>query len=76
LKRPDIVMLSDIYAARETNEVGISSRDLAEAVPGSQYIAGFPELIEDIRSIAREGDIILTVGAGDIFKVGEALVAG
>ena len=76
LKRPDVVMLSDIYAARETNEVGISSRDLAEAVPGSQYIAGFPELIEDIRSIAREGDIILTVGAGDIFKVGEALVTG
>jgi len=75
LKKPDIVFLAEIYAARETNEIGISSGELADVVPGAQYISEFPELVEQIGKIAREGDIILTVGAGDIFKVGETLVA-
>jgi len=75
LKRPDVVFLAEIYAARETNEIGISSSTLAEAVPGARYVSEFPDLIEQVGSIAREGDIILTVGAGDIFKVGETLVA-
>jgi len=74
LKRPDIVILADIYAARESNDIGISSSELADAVPGARYIPEFPKLIDEISKIAREGDIILTVGAGDIFKVGEELV--
>jgi UDP-N-acetylmuramate--alanine ligase len=75
LKRPDVVYLAEIYAARETNEIGISSSTLADAVPGAKYISQFPDLVEQIGNIAREGDIVLTVGAGDIFKVGETLVA-
>ena len=75
LKRPDIVFLAEIYAARETNEIGISSSTLADAVPGARYISKFPDLVEQIGNIARDGDIILTVGAGDIFNVGETLVA-
>jgi len=74
LKRPDIVFLAEIFAAREINEVGISSSVLANAVPGAKCISDFPALVKEIGSIAREGDIILTVGAGDIFKVGEMLV--
>jgi len=74
LKRPQVVFLAEIYAARESNDVGISSNELADAVPGARCIPGFSELIDEIAKIAREGDIILTVGAGDIFKVGEALV--
>jgi len=76
LKRPDIVLLAEIYAARETNDVGITSSVLAEAVPGARCISKFSDLTEEVGFIAREGDIILTVGAGDIFKVGEALVKG
>jgi len=74
LKRPDIVILAEIYAARESNDIGISSSELAAEVPGAKCIPKFPELVEEIRNIARKGDIILTVGAGDIFKVGETLV--
>jgi len=74
LKRPDIVLLAEIYAARENNDIGITSGTLADAIPGARYIPDFSQLIEEIRGIAQEGDIILTVGAGDIFKVGEALV--
>jgi len=74
LKRADVVFLADIYAARETNEVGITAGDLAETVPGARHISAFNELKNEIAKIAKSGDIILTVGAGDIYKAGEDLV--
>jgi UDP-N-acetylmuramate--alanine ligase len=74
LKRPDIVILAEIYAARESNDTSISSSTLASAVPGARCIPDFAEIIKEIAGIAQEGDIILTVGAGDIYKIGEDLV--
>ena len=73
LKKADYVILAEIYAARERNTTGISSKDLMAQIPGSVYCRTLPEVTEHIRSIAREGDVILTVGAGDIFRAGEAL---
>ena len=75
LKKPDITVLAEIYAARERNTVGISSRDLQAQIPGSVYCETLPQVTEYLRSIAREGDVILTVGAGDIYRAGEALLA-
>ena len=74
LKEPDITLLAEIFAAREVNDIGISSRDLAEQIPGSEYCATLPEVTERLKELARPGDLILTVGAGDIFTVGESLV--
>ena len=76
LKKPDVTLLAEIFAARETNESGISSRDLAEHIPGARYFATLPKVTQDLRDLARPGDLILTVGAGDIYTVGEALVSG
>jgi len=73
LKRPDIVFLAEIFAAREKNDPSISSGILADAIPGAKCVPEFSALTNEIASIARKGDIILTVGAGDIFKVGETL---
>lgn len=73
LRNVDHVILAEIYAARERNTVGISSKDLAEQVDGSVYCATLPEVTAYIRQIAQEGDVVLTVGAGDIFRAGEAL---
>lgn len=74
LKTVDTVVLTDIYAAREQNTVGISSEDLARAIDGSVYCPSLPEVTDWLRQNARQGDIILTVGAGDIYKAGDALV--
>ena len=71
LKRPDIVFLSEIYAAREKNTIGISSRDLADKIPGAVFCPTFEELEEKLRRTARKGDIVLTVGAGNIYLAGE-----
>ena len=74
LKKADYLVLAEIYAARERNTVGISSKDIADNIPGSVYCATLPEVTSHLRGIASEGDVILTVGAGDIFRAGEALL--
>lgn len=74
LKKADYLVLAEIYAARERNTTGISSKDLQAQIPGSVYCETLPEVTAHLRSIAQPGDVILTVGAGDIFRAGEALL--
>ena len=74
LKKPDQVVLAEIYAARERNTVGISSADLAEQIPGCIFCETLPEVTAWLQANARPGDLILTVGAGDIYRAGEALL--
>ncbi len=74
LKKPDVTLLAEIYAAREQNTLGISSNDLVKKIPGSKYFATLDELTEHLKEIAQPGDLILTVGAGDIYTAGEKLV--
>ena len=73
LRKADLVVLAEIYAARERNTVGISSMDLQKQIPGSVYCATLPKVTAYLRQIAQPGDVILTVGAGDIYRAGEAL---
>ena len=74
LKKPDVVLLAEIYAARERNTIGISSMDLCKELPDSYYCATLPEVTAQLRELAQPGDVILTVGAGDIYRAGEALL--
>ena len=74
LRRVDVAVLAEIYAARESNTIGISSRDLTAQIPGSIYCATLPDVTECLRRLAQPGDLLLTVGAGDIYKAGEALL--
>lgn len=74
LRRPDIAVLAEIYAARERNDVGISSVDLVEQIPGAVYCRTLPEVTACLRQLAQPGDVIVTVGAGDIYRAGEALL--
>ena len=74
LRRPDIAILAEIYAAREQNTIGISSKDISDRIDNSMYFDSFDEILKTLRWTAAPGDIILTVGAGDIYKVGERLL--
>ncbi len=76
LQRPTVTLLAEIFAAREDNEVGISSADLAAEIPGSVFCPTLADVTEKLRRLAQPGDLILTVGAGDIYLAGEALVEG
>lgn len=73
LKRPDVLLLAEIFAAREQNTIGISSNDLAKKIGRASFIPSFEGLENVLRAIARPGDIILTVGAGDVYKIGESI---
>ena len=53
---------AEIFAAREQNELGISSRDLAEQIPGAEFCPGVEQVAERLAQLAQPGDLILTVG--------------
>ena len=74
LKLADITILADIYAARETDTPGMSSQKLAQHIPGAEYAGSLEAVTARLAELARPGDLILTVGAGDINLAGEALV--
>ena len=74
LKGADQVILAEIFAAREQNTIGISSRDLVKEIPGAIYCPTLEDVTAALREIAAPGDLILTVGAGNIVTAGEALV--
>ena len=75
LKKADVCVLAEIYAARERNLIGISSAHLAEQVPGSIFCETLPDVTAYLRENVREGDVVITMGAGDIFRAGEALLS-
>ena len=54
--------------------MGISSADLVRQIPGAVYCETLPDVTAYLKRIAQPGDIILTMGAGDIFRAGEALL--
>ena len=78
LSAADEVVLAPIYAAREKNTIGISAASLAEALRGrgtdAVYFESFGEIEDYLLTHAEPGDLVLTMGAGDIYKVGEALL--
>ena len=78
LSMADEVILADIYAARETDTLGVSSRDLAEKIEelGTKavYLPSFDEIETFILENCLHGDLLITMGAGDIVKVGEKLL--
>ena len=74
LSKPDVLVLAEIYAARERNTSGISSQDLVKRIPGAVYCETLPEVTDYLRSTIQPGDLVITIGAGDIFRAGEALL--
>ena len=76
----DIIVLAEIYAAREKNIYKISSRTLAQKIlehdPDKEiyYIEDFNEMANFVYKNSGEKDLVLTMGAGDIYKVGEMIL--
>jgi len=70
----DEVILAEIYAAREENIYGVSSKLLAEATPGAIFLGDFDTIAAHLLATAKEGDRILILGAGDILRLGALLL--
>lgn len=78
LSLADEVILADIYAARETDTLGISSKDIQDRIikagGKAHYFSTFDQIEEFILQKCIHGDLLITMGAGDIVKVGERLL--
>ena len=67
LSKADIPVLADIYAARETDTLGVSSEGLAKDIGDkARYFDSFEKIAEFVKAEAKEGDVVLTMGAGNI----------
>ena len=64
----DKVILTPIMGSREINTYGIKSEDLAEKLRDAIVVDGFENIADKIIEIAKENDIVITMGGGDIYK--------
>ena len=74
----DHVVLADIFAARETDTLGISSRNLLQALKEKgtdcAYFPSFDEIENFLLEKCCPKDLLITMGAGDVHKIGESLL--
>ncbi len=79
LSLADHVVLADIYAAREKNTIGISSLDLLKELQNlgtdCHYYPSFEEIEKFLSKKCMHGDLLITMGAGDVLKIGENLLS-
>ena len=79
-EKTDVLILAEIYAAREKNIYKISSAQLAEKIrqtcPDKEvlFMSDFEDIAGFVAQHARPGDMVITMGAGDIYKVGEMIL--
>ena len=72
----DEAVVLDVYAAREDPEPGVTGRLVADAVPaGAHYVADFADVPKVVAALAAPGDLVLTMGAGDITRMGPLVLA-
>ena len=74
----DRVLVADIYvpAGREAVTGGVTSADLVRAMrhPGAEHVGRLEAVVDRLAAEVRQGDLVLTMGAGDVHRVGEALL--
>jgi UDP-N-acetylmuramate--alanine ligase len=75
LARADEIVLLDVYAAREIDEGQVSSADLQRLIgPKARVVPGVSDVVPAVYPLLREGDVVLTIGAGDVTHAAPALV--
>ena len=77
LGQADEVLVLDVYAAREDPEPGVTGKLISDAVPGGSaaFVPDRATVPAAIAGLAKPGDLVLTMGAGDVTQLGPAIVA-
>ncbi|MFW6389770.1 MAG: UDP-N-acetylmuramate--L-alanine ligase [Halanaerobiales bacterium] len=78
-KNVDHLIITDIYSAGEKEIPGVSAKELAKNIAKNNnfqvdYIANFKDVVKYLRKIARHKDLIITMGAGDVYRIGESFI--
>lgn len=74
----DIIIITDIYAAREKDYGDIHSKTLRDAISEHRdnafYISGFEDIVKFLKENVKKDDVVVTMGAGDVYKIGEMIL--
>lgn len=74
LRIPDHVVLAEIMGSREVNTYHVYSKDLAAKVPGSVWFPDFEQIAAYVLEHAQPGDLVITLGCGDIYKAAKRML--
>lgn len=70
----DKVVLTEIMGSREINTYGITTQDLADEIPGSVWFDTFQKVADYMKANITEGDLVLTLGCGDVYKIAKLIL--
>lgn len=74
LQIPDKVIMTEIMGSREKNTYNIYTKDLAAKIPGSEWYNTFEQVAKRAEELAEEGDMIITLGCGDVYKIAHIIM--
>ncbi len=74
LSLADKVVMTEIMGSREVNTLGVYTSQLAEKIPGSVWFNTFEEVAQYVVDNAESGDLVITLGCGDIYKAGKIMI--
>lgn len=74
LHHADLCILCPIYAAREKNDWNVSAADLQSHIPGALLARDLSDAAQILADVVRPGDLIFTMGAGDVYRVADDLI--
>ena len=75
LSRTDVSIVSEILAVREKNIYNVYSQDLVKFIKNGKYLKTFEEITKYVIEIAKPGDLILTMGGGNVYKCANSIVS-
>ncbi len=71
----DIAVVSDIMGSREVNTYGVHATQITEKIPQGVYLSTFPEIADYVVANVQEGDLVMTMGGGDVYKCARMIIA-
>lgn len=74
LQIPDKCVMTEIMGSREVNTDGVYTSQLAEKIPGSVWFDTFGEVTDYVLDNAKSGDLIITLGCGDVYKIAKMII--
>lgn len=74
LKIPQHTVMTEIMGSRERNTYNVYTSQLAEKIPGSVWFNTFEEVADYVVSHAKPGDLVITLGCGDIYKAAKMMI--
>ncbi|MBR3779188.1 MAG: UDP-N-acetylmuramate--L-alanine ligase [Clostridia bacterium] len=75
LDKADVAVISDIMGSREVNEWGVHTTQMTDKMEHGVYLPTFPEIAEYVAARVQPGDLVITMGGGDVYKCARMIIA-